>query len=164
MGPACRRSLDSSWIWRRFRLWLTWQEPCWQEGWKPAEAHNTYSRETSEYLPPDMLYGHSHQYIPHSPSFSTLEARSIQSHARDEGWCRSKNHWTDRQRSQERSCCGNQIACRFRVRWCLCSRSGALEEQGLAGGACSLAPTLRVSSMLLMLSKRVKSGLPKVPS
>lgn len=65
-----------------------------------------------------------------------------------------KNHWTDRQRSCEYFCCGNQIACRLRLRWCLCSRSGALEEQGPTGGACSLALTLRVSSTLLTLNKQ----------
>lgn len=101
------------------------------------DSHRTprYLQEVSEHLPPDMLYGHSHQCIPQSPSFSTLEARSIQSHVRHEGRRRSKNRWTDRQSSHEYSCCGNRITCRFRLRQCLYSRSGALEQQGLAGGA-----------------------------
>lgn len=130
MGLACRRSLDSFQIWRRSRLQAALQEPCWQEPHRTPQ----HLKEAFEHLPLDMLYGHSHQYIPQSPSFSTLEACSIQSHVRHEGRCRSKNHWTDQQSSHEYSCWGNRITCRFRLRQCLYLRSGALEQEGLAGG------------------------------
>ena len=82
------------------------------------DTHSTpgHPQQRSKYLPRGTLYGHSHQYSPHSPSFSRLEACSTQSHARDKGRRSSTKRWTDRQRSHEYSCCGSPTACRFRLR------------------------------------------------